>query len=113
MYAGVWGGRRTPARWLSSGTVVVLLVAALVGATLSVFSATTSDTGNSLATGTVVLNDNDSSSPMFTLSALKPGDTDTSCVQVSFAGTLTSHVRVYGTTGGTGLADSVTSRSPG
>jgi hypothetical protein len=101
------GGRRAPGGWLSFGMAVVLLVAALVCGTLSAFSATTSDAGNSLATGTVVLSDNDSASPMFTLSALKPGDTDTSCVQVSFTGTLTSHVRLYGTTGGNGLADYV------
>jgi predicted ribosomally synthesized peptide with SipW-like signal peptide len=87
-------------------TLVLLgLLGALGGlGTWAAFSATTDNTGNSFATGTVVLSDNDGgSAPMLTLSAARPGDSDTSCITVTYSGTLASSVRLYGTTGGSGL----------
>jgi hypothetical protein len=51
-----------------------------------------------------VLTDNDGgSTPMLTLSAAKPGDNDTGCIQVSYAGSLPTTVKLYGATTGTGL----------
>ena len=40
---------------------------------------------------------------MLSLSGAKPGDSDTSCIVVSYSGTLPASVRLYGTTSGTGL----------
>ena len=83
---------------------VVLLLGSLVGAgTWSAFSATTENPSNSFTAGTVTLTDNDSGTAMLALSGAKPGDSDTSCIQVTYTGNLSSTVRLYGATTGTGL----------
>jgi hypothetical protein len=88
--------------------VALLGPAAAIG-TWSAFSAVTSNPGNTFEAGTVVLCDNDTGSPcvngtpMFALPNMDPGDSDMGCIKVSYSGTLTSRVRLYGTTGGTGL----------
>jgi predicted ribosomally synthesized peptide with SipW-like signal peptide len=73
--------------------------------TWSAFSSTASNAGNSFQAGTVVLSDNGplASSPMLSFSNAKPGDSATSCINVSYTGTLPASVRLYGTTAGTGL----------
>ena len=71
--------------------------------TLAVFTATTSAGGNTFTAGTVILGDNDSGGAMLALNNAKPGDSDTSCIRVSYTGSLASTVRLYGTTTGTGL----------
>ena len=92
-------------RRLLASTAVLGLVAALLAAasTFSAFSGTTSNPGNTATAGTVTLTDNDSGSAMFTLTSLKPGDTDSRCLQVTYTGSLPALVRLYGTTGGSGL----------
>jgi hypothetical protein len=86
--------------------IAVTLVAALAGAqTWAAFSATTASTGDSFASGTVALADNDSGTAVLSLSAAAPGngDSDSGCITVSYTGSLASAVRLYGTTTGTGL----------
>jgi predicted ribosomally synthesized peptide with SipW-like signal peptide len=83
--------------------VVIIAVAAISLQTWANFSSTTTNPGNSFAAGTVVLADNDAGSAMFNLSNLKPTDSSTSCIKVSYTGSLPASVRLYGTTGGTGL----------
>src|SRR3954447_5903437 len=92
------------------GLAVVSLVTALLpgGSTFSAFSATTANTASTGTAGTVALTDNDAGTAMSALSNTKPGDTDTSCIQVTSTGTLASLVRLYGTTTGTGLDAYVT-----
>jgi predicted ribosomally synthesized peptide with SipW-like signal peptide len=83
---------------------VLALIGALAGlATWSAFSATTENPDNTFSTGTVVLTDDDQGSAMFTMTNAKPGDSASSCIVVSYSGTLPSTVRLYGTTSGTGL----------
>ena len=77
----------TKRRAFGTAAVVLLLVAAPLPATWSAFSATTADAGNTIAAGTVVLTDDDA---------------DTSCIQVTYSGTLGALVRMSGTTTGTG-----------
>ena len=86
-------------------TLVVLALLGMVVAigTWSAFSSTTSNAGNSFSVGTVILSDDDSGSAMLSISGGKPGDSDTSCIQVTYTGTLAATVRLYGTTAGTGL----------
>jgi hypothetical protein len=90
---------------LAVSLAVLAIVGALLGAasTFSAFKSTTGDAGNSFAAGTVVLTDNDSGSASISMSSARPGDTDTTCITVTSTGTLASLVRMYGTTGGTGL----------
>ena len=98
-------------RWNAGvGRVAALLGGVAVAGTLVVtqthaaFNATTSNGSNTWSAGTVTLTDDDAGSVMFNVSGMKPGDTSTKCVNVSYTGTLTSNVKLYGSVGGTGLA---------
>ena len=85
---------------------VIGLIGVVAGmATWSAFSSTTANESNDFATGSVTLGDNDSDGAMFDMSGATPETpTVSKCVRVSYTGTLTSNVRLYGaTTGGTGL----------
>lgn len=84
---------------------IVGLVGSLAGlATWSAFSSTTGNAGNDFATGSVTLTDNDDGNIMFNMTGAVPGDTQSKCIVVSYTGSLTSNVRLYGaTTGGDGL----------
>jgi predicted ribosomally synthesized peptide with SipW-like signal peptide len=93
----------TPTRSLLA-VVAIALVAALARAgTWAAYSADTMSTGNSFASGTVALTDNDSDTSKLSLTAAKPGDADSGCIVVTYTGTLDSAVRLYGTTTGSGL----------
>jgi predicted ribosomally synthesized peptide with SipW-like signal peptide len=95
--------RRTSIKLLSTAAVLGL-VGLLAGVgTWSAFSSTTANDGNSFASGTVVLGDDDSGSAMFNVSGMVPGSTQAACLKVTYTGTVPSGVRLYGTTTGTGL----------
>lgn len=87
---------------------LTMLVVALLGAvaaigTWSAFSSVTSNPGNSFTAGSVTLSDNDSGSAMFNMTGMLPGSTEAGCIKISYTGSVASTVRLYGTTGGTGL----------
>ena len=95
-------------RHTGTKVALTLLVFVMIGVTLrvgtwSAFSATTDNAGNTFSAGTVTLTDNDAGGALLSLSNAKPGNTDTGCITVSYTGSLPSTVRLYGTTGGTGL----------
>jgi hypothetical protein len=69
-------------------------------ATFSAFSGQTFSTGNSFAAGTVHLADNDAGGAMLSLSNAQPGATDASCILVTYSGSLSSTVRLYGAVAG-------------
>jgi predicted ribosomally synthesized peptide with SipW-like signal peptide len=88
-------------------TAVVLGLVGVVGGlgTWSAFSDTTANGGNSFESGSVTIEDDDSGSAMFSLTGMRPGDPAVSkCIDVTYTGSLDAQVRMYGTTGGTGLA---------
>jgi len=85
--------------------LLTALVIGVVGAgmsvgTYAVFSATTDNTGNSFAAGTVAISDNDAGAAMLSLANAKPTDSDSACIRISYTGTLNSTVRLYGTVSG-------------
>ncbi len=96
-----------------SRMATVLLAVMLVGLlTLSgsraAFSDTTGNAGNSIATGTVTLVDDDTGLAMFSVTDMAPTETAVECIEVEYIGSLTSlsDVRLYaGANGGgdTGL----------
>jgi hypothetical protein len=57
-----------------------------------------------LTAGSVVLTDDDQDQALFSVSGLVPGRRVARCLTVSYSGTLPAQVRLYGTSGGTGLA---------
>src|SRR4051794_19116761 len=81
--------------------LVVVAGGVAVTATYAAFFSSTSNSSDAFAAGTVYLTDNDSGTRMLTLTLANPGDTATSCIAVTYSGTLTSTVRLYGTVTGT------------
>jgi hypothetical protein len=76
------------------------LVLAAVGglATLGAYSAFTSQANNPnnrVTAGSVVLADNDGGTALYDLTNAKPGDSQTSCIRVSYTGSLNADVKLY------------------
>jgi Camelysin metallo-endopeptidase len=87
-----------------AGAIVAALLGVLaLGGTVAALNGSTSNDNNRIDTGTVTIQDNDNNSAMFSLSGLKPGDTSTACIKLTYTGSLGSTVRLYGATTGTGL----------
>lgn len=83
------------------GTALLLVVLFTVSRSRAAFTTTTANTGNSLATGTVVLTDDDTGSAMFSVTGMSPGTPVSECIAVSYAGSLLpAPVRLYGSTTG-------------
>ena len=95
-------------RRLLVAALAVGVIAAVTGAaTWSAFSGTTSNAGNSFATGTVSISDNDGSGTLLSLSNAMPGTTTTGCIKVTYGGSLDADVKLFGTVSG-GLAPYLT-----
>ena len=75
--------------------VLAAAIAAIGLGTYSAFSATTTNSGNNISSGTVVLGDNDSNAAMYTVTNQKPGDTFQQCIKVDYTGSLASTVKLY------------------
>jgi hypothetical protein len=84
---------------LKRGILVAMLCVGTLGgalgaATWGAFSSLTSNS-SSYAAGTVYLTDNDLSARMLSLLLAKPAGTASSCIAVTYSGTLNSSVRLY------------------
>src|SRR5690606_1315740 len=91
-------------RKLLALVLVVVLVAAVSGSyTWSAFVANDGNPGNRIGSGSVSIADNDSGAALVSFADAQPGDSDTGCVKVTYGGTLPASVRLFGTTGGSGL----------
>ena len=64
------------------------------------FKADTSNGTNNWAAGTVVLSDDDTGTALFNASNLKPGDTGAKCITVTYQGSVSALVKLYGTANG-------------
>ncbi|MFI5494894.1 hypothetical protein [Actinoplanes sp. NPDC051859] len=73
-------------------------------ASSAAFTANTGNGANSWNAGTVALSDDDSNAVMFSPTNLRPGSTGDKCITVSYSGTLSSTVKMYGTAVSGGLA---------
>ncbi|WP_051386008.1 TasA family protein [Actinokineospora inagensis] len=61
------------------------------------FTATTTNSGNSFSSGSVAISDDDSNGVLFSVSGLKPGDTGSKCIEVTYNGSVASSVKLYTT----------------
>lgn len=68
--------------------------------TNAAFTDATASGGSSFGAGTVTLTDNDAGTLLLDTTAMRPGDSKTTCVQVSAAGSLPATVRLHGTVAG-------------
>ena len=82
-------------------SMVTLGVVASVAAygTYSAFTATTTNSGNSFATGTVVISQHAGSTTLYSSTNKKPGDPAVACVRVTYTGTLDAAVKLYASSG--------------
>lgn len=78
-------------------TLLVLGVVALIAGAgvFSAFSSQTDNPGNVVTAGTVALADNDAGAALYSITAAKPGDSKTSCIKVTYTGSLNSTVKIY------------------
>jgi hypothetical protein len=89
---------RTPRKVLLSLLIVGVLGGTVAIGSYSAFTATATNSGNRITTGTVAIG-RDYTSPFYLMTAAKPGDTTTSCTRVTYTGTLSANVRMYLSTG--------------
>lgn len=87
--------------------VALLFVSALIVRTsASAFSDTTDNTTNQFTAGDVILVDDDLTAAMFALGNMKPTDSQTECITITYQGSLDASVKLYGAlTAGDGLDD--------
>lgn len=78
-------------------TLAVLGVLACVAGAgvFSAFSSQTDNPGNSVTAGTVTLVDDDADGATYELTNAKPGDSQSSCIRVTYTGSLDAAVRLY------------------
>jgi hypothetical protein len=89
----------TRLRRILGSVLVVGSVGLVVGAgTFAAFSSTSGNAGNGFAAGTVVIADNDAGSAMWNVANRVPGDTVTTCIRVTYSGSLDANVRLYSAT---------------
>ncbi|MCB1002832.1 MAG: hypothetical protein KDB35_01465 [Acidimicrobiales bacterium] len=103
------GGTRTSRAWLYRGLAVLaslgFVSVLVVTSSRAAFVDTTDNPSNTFSAGDVVLDDDDAGSVLFNVANMAPGDSRTRCIAVTYTGSLTADVHLYGTVGGTGLAD--------
>jgi len=84
----------------TSKVLTSLLMVGLLGAVagigvFSAFSSTTTNPNNTFSAGSVTLADNDSNAALYSVTNKKPGDSVTSCIKVTYTGTLAADVHIY------------------
>jgi hypothetical protein len=71
------------------------------GSSTALFNGNTANPANSWSAGTVSISDDDSAAAMFTTTGILPGDTGQKCITVTYTGSVTAGVKVYGALTGT------------
>ncbi|HVX32323.1 MAG TPA: hypothetical protein VHA80_04210 [Solirubrobacterales bacterium] len=76
-----------------------MLIGALGGAislgVYGAFTATTQNAGNEVASGSVEFSDNDSGAALYNATNIKPGESITRCIKVTYGGSLPAVARLY------------------
>ena len=92
------------ARKLLLTALVVGGLSALVGlGTYSAFTATTTNSGNNISSGTVKIDQHTGATTLYSVTNQKPGDSTTKCLRVTYSGSLTAAaVKLYASSGITG-----------
>jgi hypothetical protein len=88
-----------------AATIAVLVLCAVLAgaATWSNLNATATNPSNAFTAGTVQIGSNSGTSAILSLSNAKPGAVSTGCIKVTYTGTLSANVKLYGAGAGSGL----------
>lgn len=89
------------ARWAAVPAALAVSAALVWQASTAAFNDTTDNGTNNWSAGTVVISDDDSGAAMFNATALKPGDTASRCIEVTYTGSLAASVKLYASASGT------------
>lgn len=83
-------------RVVKSALIVSVGLGAVGYGTFSAFSSTTENPGNSFASGTVVIGDNDGDTALYSVSNAKPTQSSTAkCITVTYTGSLGANVKLF------------------
>jgi hypothetical protein len=105
-----WNRRGSPLARPPLALVVTVVLGALaptlwlVKATDASMTATTT-TQAQWSTASMVLTDDDTDQALFSVAGMIPGESRSRCLTVTYTGTVPAQVRLYGSVGGSGLAD--------
>ena len=79
--------------------VVGITASLVVLGTFAAFTATTTNTGNKIDSGTVKIDQHTGATTLYNVTNQKPGDFKESCVRVIYTGSLAADVRLYVSSG--------------
>jgi hypothetical protein len=79
--------------------VVGVIAGFLVFGTFAAFTATTTNTGNQIDSGTVKIDQHTGATTLYNVTNQKPGDSKVSCVRVTYSGSLAASVKLYVSSG--------------
>ena len=85
------------ARWSALPVGLIVSAALVWQASYAAFTAQTTNPTNNWTTGNVALTDDDSNTAMFNATALKGNSTGSRCITVTYNGSLTAAVKLFGT----------------
>ncbi len=91
------GGLKMVAVGLTVAGGIAISSGAMWQASSAAFTAQTGNSANSWNAGTVALTDDDSNTAMFAATNLRPGSTGEKCITVTYSGSLSASVKMYGT----------------
>ena len=82
------------------GVALIMVGLLTIQGSQAAFTASTNNGVNNFASGDVSISDDDGAQVMFDLSNMAPGTTATRCINVTYTGSLTADVKLYGTVAG-------------
>jgi hypothetical protein len=77
--------------------VIGLLSSAVTLGVYGLFSATAQNSGNEITSGTVSFTDNDAGAALYNVSSIRPGETVSSCIKVTYGGSIAAASRLFST----------------
>ncbi len=87
-------------RKLLSSVLVLGVIGSVAGwGAFSAFTATTSNAGNEISAGSVVISQHAGATTLYSTSNQRPGDPISKCVRVTYGGSLTAAVKLYVSSG--------------
>src|SRR3954447_15991516 len=79
--------------------VRVMLVALIAVGSFAAFTATTTNTGNNISSGTVAISQHAGATTLYNITNQKPGQSTQKCIRVTYTGSLQSNVELYVSSG--------------
>src|SRR3954453_8037605 len=75
--------------------VLVVLAGLIAVGSFAAFTATTTNSGNDISSGTVAISQHATATTLYNVSGQKPGQSTQRCVRVTYTGSLASSVKLY------------------